>query len=213
MGRQVKRAVIFCWSESDRKPFDITEDDYIICADSGFKYAERLGIKPDLLLGDFDSMELPAFSGEVCRLPVEKDDTDTMLALKKGLSLGYRSFRIFGGTGGRLDHTLANLQSLLYLAERDAVGWLYDKNFVYSAIKNETVTLKGKKDAVFSVFAMNGPARGVSIRGAKYCVENAELRPDFPLGVSNHFLDGEVQIAVKDGVLIIGAEMKEENEE
>ena len=188
-------------------------DDFVIAADGGYRYCLAEKLKIDLLLGDFDSLSQIPQVENVERFPVEKDDTDTMLALKKGLSLGYRSFRIFGGTGGRLDHTLANLQSLLYLAERDAVGWLYDKNFVYSAIKNETVTLKGKKDAVFSVFAMNGPARGVSIRGAKYCVENAELRPDFPLGVSNHFLDGEVQIAVKDGVLIIGTEMKEENEE
>lgn len=189
------------------------ESDFVIAADGGYRYCLAEKLKIDLLLGDFDSLPQVPQLENVERFPVEKDDTDTMLALKKGLSLGYRTFSIFGGTGGRLDHTLANLQALLYLAEHGAVGRLYDKNFVYSAIKNETVTLKGKKDAVFSVFAMNGPARGVSIRGAKYCVENAELRPDFPLGVSNHFLDGEVQIAVKDGVLIIGAEMKEENEE
>jgi len=100
----------------------------------------------------------------------------------------------------------------LYLAKRGAIGRLYDKNFVYSAICNETVTLTGEKDAVFSVFAMDGPARGITIRGAKYSLENAELRPDFPLGVSNHFLDGEVEITVKDGALIIGAEMKENEE-
>ncbi len=189
------------------------EGDFVIAADGGYRYCLAEKLKIDLLLGDFDSLSQIPQVENVERFPVEKDDTDTMLALKKGLSLGYRSFRIFGGTGGRLDHTLANLQALLYLAQQDAVGRLYDKNFVYSTAKNETVILQGEKDAVFSVFAMNGPARGVSIRGAKYCVEDAELRPDFPLGVSNHFLDGEVKITVKDGVLIIGAEMKKENEE
>lgn len=189
------------------------EDDYVIAADGGYRYCLAEKLKVDLLLGDFDSLgEVPDFDS-VEQVPVEKDDTDTMLALKKGLAMGYRSFRIYGGTGGRLDHTLANLQSLLYLAKRGAMGWLYDKNFVYSAICNETVTLTGEKDAVFSVFAMDGPAKGITIRGAKYSLEDAELLPDFPLGVSNHFRDGEVQITVKDGALIIGAEMKEENEE
>ena len=189
------------------------EGDFVIAADGGYRYCLAENLKIDLLLGDFDSLEEMPQAENVERFPVEKDDTDTMLALKKGLALGYRSFRIFGGTGGRLDHTLANLQALLYLARHDAVGWLYDKNFVYSAIKNETVTLKGAENAVFSVFAMNGPARGVSIRGAKYSAENVELQPDFPLGVSNHFLAGDVQITVKNGALIIGAEMKEENED
>ncbi len=189
------------------------EGDFVIAADGGYRYCLAEKLKIDLLLGDFDSLAQVPQVENIERFPVEKDDTDTMLALKKGLAMGYRSFRIFGGTGGRLDHTLANLQALLYLAERGAVGWLYDKNFVYSTIKNESVTLRGKNDAVFSVFAMNGPVRGLSIRGAKYCVEYALLQPDFPLGVSNHFLDEEVQITVKDGVVIIGMEMKEENEE
>ncbi|MBQ3103395.1 MAG: thiamine diphosphokinase [Oscillospiraceae bacterium] len=188
------------------------KDDYVIAADGGYRHCLAEKLKVDLLLGDFDSLgEVPDFDS-VEQVPVEKDDTDTMLALKKGLAMGYRSFRIYGGTGGRLDHTLANLQALLYLAKRGAIGWLYDKNFVYSAICNETVTLTGEKDAVFSVFAMDGPARGITIRGAKYSLEDAELRPDFPLGVSNHFLDGEVEITVKDGALIIGAEMKENEE-
>ena len=188
------------------------EDDFVIAADGGYRYCLKEKLKIDLLLGDFDSLgEMPR-AENVERFPVEKDDTDMMLALKKGLVLGYRSFRIFGGTGGRLDHTLANLQSLLYLARHGAVGWLYDKNFVYSTIKNETATLKGEQGAVFSVFAMNGSAKGVSICGAKYSAKNVELQPDFPLGVSNHFLDGEVQITVEDGVLIIGMEMKKENE-
>ncbi len=189
------------------------EDDFVIAADGGYRYCLAEKLKIDLLLGDFDSLgEVPDFDS-VVRVPVEKDDTDTMLAVKKGLSLGYRSFRIFGGTGGRLDHTLANLQSLLYLARYGAKGWLYDKDFVYSAIMNETVTLKGAEGGIFSLFAMDGPARGVSIRGGKYPLQDAELRPDFPLGVSNHFLAGEAEITVKDGALIIGAEMKEENEE
>lgn len=189
------------------------EEDFVIAADGGYRYCLAEKLKVDLLLGDFDSLgQVPDFDS-VERVPVEKDDTDTMLALKKGLALGYRSFRIYGGTGGRLDHTLANLQSLLYLTAHGAIGWLYDRNFVYSAIKNETVTLRGKEDAILSVFAMDGPAKGVTIHGAKYSLENAELRPDFPLGVSNHFLDGEVRITVKDGTLVIGVEMQEENEE
>ena len=105
--------------------------DYVIAADGGYLACKRRGIVPDLLLGDFDSMEEPADFPKVLRLPVEKDDTDTFLAAKYALERGCRAFHIYGGTGGRLDHTLANLQLLVWLSRRGARGYLYDETFTY----------------------------------------------------------------------------------
>lgn len=108
-----------------RKPEE--PEDLVIAADAGYRTCRELGIVPDLLLGDFDSMEQPEDFANIHRSPVEKDDTDTMLAVKTGLEQGCGEFYLYGGTGGRrLDHTLANLQTLLYLRRRGARGYLYD---------------------------------------------------------------------------------------
>ena len=102
--------------------------DFVIAADAGYRTCRALGIVPDLLLGDFDSMDQPTDFAYVERVPVEKDDTDTMLAIKTALDKGCKEIYLYGGTGGkRLDHTLANLQSLLYLRRRGARGYLYDR--------------------------------------------------------------------------------------
>ena len=117
--------------------------DLVLAADAGYLACRQAGITPDLLLGDFDSMDQPADFDHVCRVPVEKDDTDTMLAVKTGLEQGCGEFYIYGGTGGRrLDHTLANLQTLLYLRRHGARGYLYDNDFVWTAVENETITVE-----------------------------------------------------------------------
>ena len=105
--------------------------DLVIAADAGYRVCQQEGLVPDVILGDFDSMEAPDAGEKVCRLPVEKDDTDTLAAVKLGLERECTDFWIYGGTGGkRLDHTLANLQTLLYLRRRGARGFLYDNDFV-----------------------------------------------------------------------------------
>jgi len=157
---------------------------------------------PDLVLGDFDSLGTAPDGMTVVRLPVEKDDTDTLAAIREGLHRGCTRFRIYGGTGGkRPDHTLANLQSLLFLAKKGARGWLYDETSVYTVLRNGTLRLCGSGD--LSVFAMDGPACGVTLRGLKYGLEHAELTPDFPLGVSNAFWEETAEITVRDGTLLI----------
>jgi len=136
-------------------------------------------------------------------VPKEKDDTDTLLAVKKGIERGADRFKIFGGTGGRLDHTIANLQALLYIRSRGLCGYLYDEEFVYTAIKNESITLEGKEGNIFSVFCFRATARGVNVKNAKYEVEDAEISADFPLGISNAFTKKPLEISVSDGSLII----------
>jgi len=177
--------------------------DLVIAADGGYATCQKEGIMPDLVLGDFDSLGAVPEHPNTFIVPVEKDDTDMMLAMKKGLSMGHREFHLYGGTGGRLDHTLANLQSLLYLARHGARGWLYDKNARYTVLENGILTLPAQDDGILSVFAMDGKTEGVTITGAKYPLSDGILTPDFPLGVSNHFVGQAVTVTAQKGALLI----------
>ena len=139
----------------------------MLAADAGYLACRQAGVVPDLLLGDFDSMDQPEDFDRVRRMPVEKDDTDTMLAVKTGLEQGCGEFYLYGGTGGkRLDHTLANLQTLLYLRRRGARGYLYDNDFVWTAIENETLTVEQTVEwGLLSVFSLEGRAAGIDEAG------------------------------------------------
>lgn len=180
--------------------------DLVIAADAGYRICLREGIVPDLLLGDFDSMEAPADLGNcVRRLPVEKDDTDTLAALKAGLEQGRDAFYLYGGTGGqRLDHTLANLQSLLYLRRRGARGWMYDNDSIWTVIENEALTVERTVEwGLFSAFCLGDRAEGVDEEGFQYPLRDAVLTPEFPLGVSNHILEPKARISVRRGALAV----------
>ena len=183
-------------------------DDLVIAADAGYQLCKRLGIEPDLLIGDFDSMERPADAKTVITLPVEKDDTDTVAAARLALERGCKEIYIYGGTGGRLDHTLANLQLLLLIRRRGAKGWLYDDRFLWTVAENEAVTIHRTAEwGILSLFPMDGPARGITLRGVQYPLTDAALSPDFPLGVSNHILEDTAQVICTDGVLAVGWEL------
>ena len=186
------------------------EGDLVIAADAGYRTCQTAGIRPDLVLGDFDSMEAPEDFGEICRLPVEKDDTDTLAAVRLGLERGCREFFLYGGTGGkRLDHTLANLQTLLYLRRQGARGWLYDNNFIWTAIENEFLTIEKTVEwGLFSAFCLGDRAEGIDETGFQYPLSDAVLTPDFPLGVSNHILEPTATITVRRGALAVGWELE-----
>ena len=136
----------------------------------------------------------------------EKDETDMFLAYRIGARCEYTDFVILGGTGGRLDHTYANLSILLYAKDRGHNITMIDEKSMIICIKNESVRLTGNLGAYLSVFAIGGNASGVSIKGAKYEVENVDLSPAFPLGVSNEFTNTEALISVEEGALLIIAE-------
>ncbi len=191
-----------------RKPEE--PEDLVIAADAGYRTCRELGIVPDLLLGDFDSMEQPEDFANMHRSPVEKDDTDTMLADKTGLEQGCGEFYLYGGTGGRrLDHTLANLQTLLYLRRRGARGYLYDNDFVWTVIENETIRVdKTVEWGLLSVFCLGDRARGVTETGVQYPLQGAELTAEFPLGVSNHILEPVAMVGVETGALAVGWELE-----
>ncbi|MCF0123263.1 MAG: thiamine diphosphokinase [Ruminiclostridium sp.] len=181
--------------------------DRILAADGGYRHCVKVGLQPNLILGDFDSLDHLPPELESKKFPVEKDDTDTMLAIKLGLELGHRRFHLYGGTGGRMDHTLANLQALAYLAQAGARGYLYDEGYVFTAIRNGHLSLPARNSGIFSVFCLGAEARGVSVQGGQYSVLDSALSPFFPLGVSNHFQGLPVEIDVIDGCLLIGWEL------
>jgi len=202
------RCVIFtayCEGDLQKAYPDRRESDFILCADAGYALASRLGIKPDVIIGDFDSMDAPE-SEEIIRHPVIKDDTDTILCINYALEMGLRSFRIVGGIGGRLDHTIANLQTLSYIIERGGQAEICDGCQHIWAVKEGSIRIP-RTGGKLSVFALGGRCDGVFIRGAKYSVENATLTPDYPLGMGNDFVEAAAEIGTKTGTLLVIAEI------
>lgn len=196
------KCLIFCAGGFAGLLNPIAADDFIIAADGGLIHTEALGLTPNLILGDFDSLGYIPKGSEV--FPVEKDDTDAMLAVKKGLELGYTDFLLYGSLDGpRLDHSVANFQTLQYLADRDASGMLVGKTQLVTVVKNGKITLPARDEGIISVFCMGSDAQGVTIQGLKYALEKGTLTAGFPLGVSNHFIGQEAEISVKDGSLLV----------
>ena len=188
------------------------EGDFVIALDGGIGYCDFLRLEPDLVIGDFDSVtdeeqkaveilerEVP---DRVIRLQPEKDDTDMLYGIKYALKLGYREFRLYGATGGRLDHTLANIQCLLYLKNHDASGYLMDGNGMIMVLKEEAVSFQENLEGQLSLFALGERAEGVNIRGMKYPLENATITNDFPIGISNEFIGEKAEISVTKGELV-----------
>ena len=184
-------------------------DDLIIAADGGYRYLQGLGIVPHILLGDFDSLgEPPALPAglELLRHPVRKDDTDTGLALSVGWERGYRDFALYGCGGGRIDHLLANFQSMGRYAGMGAQVRLIDPGYTAYALANGRLVLPpAKAGTLVSVFCHGAIAKGITLQGLSYPLENAELTCDYPLGVSNAYEDRQPMIEVKDGTLLVVA--------
>ena len=198
----MKKCLIFCAAEFDALAAPIEPTDYILAADGGLRHLDQLNITPHGIIGDFDSLGYVPQGAQV--FPVEKDDTDAMLAVRHGLQLGYRQFFLYGSLEGpRLDHTVANFQTLQFLADRGAAGYLIGKSQMVTVIKEETVVFPAGAKGILSVFCMGADAQGVSLTGLKYNLENASLTAGFPLGVSNHFTEKEARISVKSGSLLL----------
>ncbi|MBQ9748642.1 MAG: thiamine diphosphokinase [Clostridia bacterium] len=185
---------------------DIATYDLILCADSAYLLAEREGITPDTVIGDFDHgkrVHPDKDAKNVVTVPCEKDDTDTMLCLKHAIDRGADEITILGGIGGRLDHTFANIQSLAYaarhgvrarlLSERDEVFLVHDRALIHKPVET----------SYLSVFAYDGICTGVTEIGTKYEIRDAVLDTSFPLGVSNEIVAEQAEIRVKTGRLLI----------
>ena len=198
----MKKCVIFCAGEFKELLRPVGGDELVIAADAGVLHTQEIGLVPDIILGDFDSLGSIPEGAEV--FPVEKDDTDSMLAIKRGLEMGCDTFYIYGALDGkRVDHTLANFQALHYLADHGARGWLIGRREIVTVIKNSALVFPPYFTDHLSIFCLGKDAQGVSIRGAKYEMENAVLSAGFPLGISNQFVQKKVTVEVADGTLLL----------
>ena len=178
-------------------------DDYMIFCDSGLKHLEHLQVKPDLIVGDFDSHENPGLDTETIVLPCEKDDTDTVFAVREAVKRGFDDFLLIGVTGARLDHTLANVSALLYLDSLGKKGCITDDYSEMEIVSDKPVLIC---DAYpfFSLLNITGRARGITITGAKYPLSGAEITCEYQYGVSNEVLPGETAtVSVADGKLLL----------
>lgn len=199
----MKRSFIFGAGEETEITVFPAENDLVIAADGGEEYAKRSGITPTLFIGDLDSLEGRPETENKIILPAEKDDTDTMFAIKHALECGVSEIFIYGGTGKRLDHTLANIASAAYCADKGALAFLFGKGYVLTVIKNGGLSFDKGFIGTVSVFPHGKTASGVTLKGLKYGLFDAKITPEFPIGVSNEFTGGNAEITVKNGYLTV----------
>ena len=198
----MKECVIFCAAECDGLARPIGQDAFVIAADGGLRHTQSLNITPNAVLGDFDSLGFFPEGANV--FPVEKDDTDAMLAVRLGLRQGCGEFLLYGSLDGpRLDHTVANFQTLQYLADHGAVGYLIGNTTMVTVVKNGKITFPAGCSGTISVFCMGPDAVGVTETGLFYGIEDGVFTSGFPLGVSNHFTGEKAEISVKNGSLLV----------
>ena len=207
----LKRCVIVSAGEIgnyERARAFLREDDFFIFCDAGLSHAGGLGVKPDVVVGDFDSCEPGDLEwwkerSEIIQLPCEKDDTDTLFAVKLAVERGYCDFVLLGAMGGRFDHALGNVSILLYLNGLGKRAVLIDDFSVMQIAGKEPLFIEDSC-SYFSVLTVAGDVSGVNIKNAKYPLKNASLKCDFPLGISNEVLPGKVaEVSVESGRVLV----------
>ncbi len=188
--------------ECDKIDFKKQDKDLIIAADGGCVYLENAGIIPDIIIGDFDSLGYVPKGDEVVKLNPVKDITDMDAAVKEGIKRGYTEFHLYGACGGRIDHTLANIQLVASLAQNNIKAYIHG-DMIVTAVCNGEIKFTSDNKGYVSVFSHSDKCCGVTIEGLKYSLDNAELNNTFPLGVSNEFIGSESRIKVEKGTLIV----------
>ena len=181
----------------------LCDDDFVVFCDSGLKHLEQLQVKPSLIVGDFDSHENPHLDVETIVLPCEKDDTDTVFAVKEAIKRGFDNFLLIGVVGARLDHTLGNVSSLLYLDSLGKKGCIIDNYSEMEIVSDKPVSICDQY-TFFSLLNITGCAKGITITGAKYPLASAEISCEYQYGVSNEVLPGDIAtVSVEDGRVLL----------
>lgn len=178
-------------------------EDMVVAADAGYRRLQEVGIRPQAVVGDFDSLGAAPAGEQVITLPKIKDITDTWAAIRLGMERGYRRFFLYGCTGGRFEHTLANLQTVADLARQGMECRLFDKTQVITAISGGSIHFGPERRGFVSVFSHTDECTGVTIQGLKYTLDNARLNNHFPLGVSNEFLGVPSSVTIGTGTAIL----------
>ena len=181
----------------------LNPDDFNIFCDSGLCHQEWLGIAPHLIVGDFDSHPNPHLEIETIVLPREKDDTDTVFAVKEAVKRGFDDFLLLGVVGGRLDHTLCNVSTLLMLHRQGKRAILVDDYSEMEIVSKDPVCIDGSFP-FFSLLNISGIAEGITVEGAKYPLRDAEIQCIYQYGVSNEVLPGhQARVSVGKGELLL----------
>lgn len=178
-------------------------EDLVIAADAGYRLVQAAGIRPHVVIGDFDSLGAAPAGEQIVVLPKVKDITDTWAAIQLGMERGCRRFFLYGCTGGRFEHTLANLQTVAALAQQGMECRLFDRTQVITAISGGTVRFGPERKGFLSVFSHTDECTGVTLQGLKYTLDNARLTNHFPLGVSNEFLGVPSAVTIGSGTAIL----------
>lgn len=190
----------------------INPEDFIIACDGGLNHVEKLGLSPsavDLIVGDFDSHSCPNEqnfpSAQIIQLPCEKDDTDVFFAVKEALYRGFTDFILLGVIGQRFDHSLVNISVLLYLQGHGASGVIYDDySKMQLVVAGAEPTLIPDNYSYFSLMTLEKEAVGVTIKNAKYPLENAIIENSYQLGVSNEVIpEQQAEVSLKTGSLLL----------
>ena len=206
VNKNMRRCVIFGGAgigDYNRISQYLKDDDFLIFCDSGLKHMEALGLRPDLIVGDFDSHENPRLDVETIVLPCEKDDTDTVFAVKEALKRGFDDFLLLGTVGARLDHTIGNLSILLMLDTAGKHALMVD-NYSEMEIISRSPAYVEDRYPFFSLLNISGTAKGITIENAKYPLNMAEITCDYQYGVSNEVLPGKTaKITVDEGRLLL----------
>ncbi|MBR1747489.1 MAG: thiamine diphosphokinase [Clostridia bacterium] len=180
---------------------DLSPGDLVVVCDGGLRYVEKYSITPDCIIGDFDSLGYVPEGDNVVVLPVKKDVTDVGAAIELAEKKGCREYRLYGCAGGRISHTIANLQNLLPLARSGKTVYLYDEREVVTYLHNASMTFRNSSGTL-SLFSV-GKAEGVTATGVAYPLSDATLTETFPLGVSNEFLSDQATVKVSSGTLLV----------
>lgn len=203
----MSRCVIISSSPKIEIPFlaeNVRSDDFIICADGGYKHAEKANLIPNIIIGDFDSAEMPQKSNaEILSLPTKKDDTDTFRCVKEALKLNFDEIVIFGGTGGRMDHTYANISVLRYICSHNAKGTLVDESNLLTIISDEEMIIKNKVGERFSIFPFGCESCVVTLSGFEYSLDKGMLLAEEPIGISNVIIEESAKVKVYEGSALI----------
>lgn len=182
---------------------ELREDDFFVFCDSGLRHMESLGVKPDLIIGDFDSHPKPSLVAETIVLPREKDDSDTVFAAKEGLRRGFEEYLLIGAAGRRLDHTLCNVSILLMLDREGKRASLADDYSVMEIVSREPISV-GPEYPYFSLLNVTGDARGITVENAKFPLKDGCIPCEYQYGISNEPLPGKkAVITLKEGRLLL----------
>lgn len=179
------------------------KDDLLICADGGCSAAAAYGLEPHLIIGDFDSLGSVPAGDNVIRLPVHKDDTDTVVCLREGRSRGYREFIIAGGLGGRFDHTLSCLQCAADGALRGERIWICDERNRVTVLAPGEYRFEAMSGRKLSLLSYTSEVKGITLKGALWELEDASLTSNYPLGCSNEWTEAAARLSFREGLLTV----------